>query len=313
VDEFADVLDSNENDVSMNRKNQLNAPKPRQPAHALVGALLAFALALAPARIASASSILVPLAFDCTYNIVDERGRLLPGTAAEPGAYIEILEAPAGVFPPAVNGAPHPSNRVIATAYIGQGTDPGAGPLGKASGLLMIDRSSAKPLFARVFNRRSPEESSFYADSSVFTNFSSYEVFQIDVTSTHTPLDVGDEDGDRLHNSWEKSLWSDPYAPDSDGDEMSDYEEFLAGTDPIDHTSYFGIGELSLRPWLNGIVIRWSAAFGRAYQLQHAPLDINGDALSFSNIGETIVGDQPVEETQITNPPSGILRIIITN
>jgi hypothetical protein len=275
--------------------------------------LLSIAIAIVITQIASANQILVPLPFECIHSIVDEKNQLLSGTASAPGAYIEILEAPGGIFPPSVNGDPHPSNTVIATVHIGQGTDPQIGAIGKASGLLMLIRSSAKPIFARVFNRNSRLESSFYADSGLFTNFSKYAVFQIDVASTLSPLDIGDDDGDGLHNSWEKSLNSNPNAPDSDGDFMTDYEEFLAGTNPIDANSYLGIQELSLANSPDGLVIKWSAIPGKSYKVQYSTLDLDADGYSFSNISATIIADQSLEEATITNAPSGVFRIMLSH
>ena len=60
-------------------------------------------------------------------------------------------------------------------------------------------------------------------------------------------IDPEDTDGDRLLDSWELEYFEDINATDglinSDSDEQSDYNEFLAGSDPKDGSQYFRIIE----------------------------------------------------------------------
>ncbi|HMO51742.1 MAG TPA: thrombospondin type 3 repeat-containing protein [Kiritimatiellia bacterium] len=263
---------------------------------------------------AGASHLNVPLHFGMAHPVVDEFGRLLPGTAAQPGALVQILSAEHGVFPPEPNGEPHPDNPVLAEVRIGMGTDFGAGPMGKAAGSITINRYQANKLFARVFNRASTADASFYTDSPVFTNSTaSYEVFRIAAISTDQPLDTGDDDGDGLINSWERSLGTDPYLADTDGDGISDYHEWLAGTDALDDADFLRMFEII--PQANGsLLVRWDAVSGKSYQLQQSVQDLTGTGDGFVNVNDPVIATGERAETVVTNPaPAAVqhFRVIL--
>ena len=54
---------------------------------------------------------------------------------------------------------------------------------------------------------------------------------------------------------------------DPDGDGLSNFEEFLAGTDPLNANSVLKI--TGIRPVANGIEIRWASVAGKAYAVEH--------------------------------------------
>ena len=54
---------------------------------------------------------------------------------------------------------------------------------------------------------------------------------------------------------------------DPDGDGLSNFEEFLARTDPLNANSVLKI--TGIRPVANGIEIRWASVAGRAYAVEH--------------------------------------------
>jgi len=79
-----------------------------------------------------------------------------------------------------------------------------------------------------------------------------------------------DSDGDRLVDSWEKSIWggievvNDPNG-DYDGDGFTNEEEYLTGTNPADAQSCFRI--LEMEPGASGMILRWNSVAGKSYQI----------------------------------------------
>lgn len=273
----------------------------------LLGACAAVTLTLAPA---ARGNIMAPLAYDTASGIVDEFGNLLEGTGTSPGARVEILSADDGVFPPESDGTPHPSNAVLAVAQIGMGIDPGVGAVGKVSGALVINRMQGTKLFARVFNKPTREASSFYGDSNVYTNpTAKYEVFMIELAQTDQPMDDGDDDGDGLVNSWEKSWGTDKDDPDTDGDGMSDQHEVRAGTNPLDAGSFLEMVRLKPGTSAGTLVVEWDAVNGKVYQLQHAVLTTGDEDFAFTNVNTAVTAGGPVASTIVTNLPPGAFRV----
>lgn len=252
-----------------------------------------------------------PLAFESATPMVDEFGSILAGTPTG-GARVEILSAPNGVYPPDVDGQPHPSNDVLAVSHVGAGTAPGPDPSGLVSGAIILDRTKATKLFARVFNRETRELSSFYGDSAVYTNpTEAYGVFTFELAATQQPLDAGDDDGDGLNNSWEKSYGADKNNPDSDGDGVSDGDEHRAGTGLLDEDSYLAM--IRVMPSAGGhLRIEWDSVSGKSYQLQYAPTELLGDSLNFTNVNTTVTALDAAAHTIVTNGaslPMGVFRV----
>ncbi|MCS6771668.1 MAG: thrombospondin type 3 repeat-containing protein [Kiritimatiellae bacterium] len=269
----------------------------------------------------------VPLNFAITNQVFDEFGNIVPGTsAAAPdfgipyveGAIVQILGASAGVFPPGTNGTPHPDNPVIKTFRIGQGASPEEAQPGTCSGSIdTLDRSVSPPtnvfIMARVFNKPSLDEASFYADSQLFQvpfyGAPSYQVFFAEVGATTNQLDPTDHDGDGLTRSWEKSYGTDPDNPDTDGDAMIDGHEIRAGTNPLDVESLLIM--VQIEPLAgDDLLLTWDAVPGKQYQLQYVEALTNG--AEFVNLNDPVMAISDTASTVVTNGtlnPNAVYRV----
>jgi hypothetical protein len=75
-----------------------------------------------------------------------------------------------------------------------------------------------------------------------------------------TPTDT---DGDQIPDSWEQSHFStiSPSSDDCDHDGFSNFEEYIAGTDPNETTSCFRVEEMQAN------TMSWTPASGRTYSI----------------------------------------------
>jgi glucose/arabinose dehydrogenase len=89
----------------------------------------------------------------------------------------------------------------------------------------------------------------------------------------------------------------DPNAdPDHDG--MSNFEEFWAGTDPLNANSILAINPTSVV--INGSVqIRWQTVTGKTYTVQYS-----SDLISWYNIGNSVLGDSSIATVNDPSPIS---------
>ncbi len=111
-----------------------------------------------------------------------------------------------------------------------------------------------------------------------------------------------DSDRDGLPDSLEGECGCAPWQSDSDGDGVSDGNEYVAGTDPAVPTPLsgrFGVSTVLLNP-PNGLTVSWSTREGRLYDIE-AVDDLGADwhSTAFTNIPGT--GDAIV----YTNTPGG--------
>jgi len=93
-----------------------------------------------------------------------------------------------------------------------------------------------------------------------------------------------DADGNGIDDDWEVQYFSrigvDPKA-DPDGDGVSNYQEYLAGTNPTNRTSFLHITSLTVTE--NDVAVNWTTVGGKSYILQtnSAP---NGTFTDFSPV-----------------------------
>ena len=90
---------------------------------------------------------------------------------------------------------------------------------------------------------------------------------------------------------------------DADGDGMSNLEEFLADTNPLDLNYSLRITAISIAG--DDVQVSWTTRTGKTYQLQRCPTLGNGN---WSNIAVGVSGNGGIvtqsEPGAATNPPS---------
>lgn len=263
-----------------------------------------FALLLVFASMVADSAMAqnVNLNFGMRRSASNEFGVILPGTATEPGALVQILGANAGIQPPGTNGAPHASNPVFRSSRIGTGVDPAAGAIGKASDVIAISRSVTNTIFARIFNKPTLEESSFYTDSPLYAVpifGGTYGTFWVEASQTTNQLDTTDHDNDGLTRSWEKSYGTDEINPDTDNDGMLDGHEILAGTEATNNASLLLMVEIVPASGGN-MKMMWDAVPGKVYQLEYTTNSLM-DAVAFASINGAVTAATDVASTIVTN------------
>lgn len=264
-----------------------------------------------------------PLHIGNTNAILNEFGHVLPGNNSNPGALVMVLWASNNtIYAPATDGTPHAANPPVSNGVTAIGRS--VAPWLLNSGLFSISIAEPRPgsgkIFVRVFNKPTLEESSFYADSEIFTIAGNKE-FIASIGPTVVALDEADDDGDGLNNSWEKSYGSDPNDPDSDGDGIPDGEEHLigthpaladtdgdgmpdndelrAGTSPTNPASFLGMARLTMQG--GNLLVEWNSVTGRNYRLQSARSligaefeDIAGETFSATGTQSSLVLPSPL-------------------
>jgi hypothetical protein len=248
--------------------------------------------------VGAARAQFVPLNAISTQVVIDATGAYMPSSSSNLVHFLRLAQPPV-VYPPAVDGAPHPDNEVIFSFRIGGGVatdNPSLDGLFSAS--ISPRPEEGDVLVARVYNAPTLEAASFYTDSQPFTvNFS--EVFYPLFPAATNAFDTADDDGDGVHNSWEKALGGNSSLWDSDGDGMSDLEEFRAGTALGDPNRYLAMdaiagGSVTLR-------IAWESVSGKTYQVQAAPGSLNDPLTVFTNIGGPVAASGPLSSIVLTN------------
>lgn len=240
-----------------------------------------------------AEGVSIPLYVGNVAPLQDEFGRPMRGSpeaaAATLRPRIEVRKAYLHPWfqvytnlAPGLHGESSPYNPLVATnLQFGMGQNAKAANSGLFCAVFPERPDAGTRIFARAFNAPNPAEATFYADSDVV------EVTSVDASAVVRfgalkPLDVADDDGDGLANSWEQLLGIDDRASsDYDGDGMSDLHEMLAGTAPDDATSKLtfrlvrseestqvrGVGE----PATRAVRVKWQAVPGKTYRLEYVP------------------------------------------
>jgi hypothetical protein len=225
-----------------------------------------------------------PLHVGAIKPISNELGVVLRGNAsANPATCdrVELLWASNSVsYPPDFDGSPAPDNPSVAggASWIGSLTSPALlnpGIFGMSIGGANRPPSGSR-LFVRVYNAPTREAASFYTDSQIMTVVGN-TVLLAEIAATTNAMDPRDNDSDGLNNSWEKSLGSNPNDGDTDGDGMSDRDEFRAGTGLTDPDSFLVVADVR-RDGDNGLQIEWAAVAGKTYAVEYSTNNLPAQA-----------------------------------
>ena len=256
------------------------------------------------ARGQGARGISTPLYVGNVVPIQDEFGRPMRGSPVDPASRprIEIRAAHtnagyAGVYPPGGTndnyshyGNASPLNPLVTEdIQIGVGMNAARANIGVFCAVLPKRPATGTKIFARVFNAPTPQDSTFYADSGIWT-VGSNDVTVALVFTNWVPMMVnsdtrepGDRDGDGLNDSWEQLLGTiDRDTPDYDGDGMPDLHEWWAGTDLDDPDSKLSFRavraeESTVVRGADGeparvVRVTWQSVPGKKYRLEYVPM-----------------------------------------
>ena len=97
---------------------------------------------------------------------------------------------------------------------------------------------------------------------------------------------------------------------DSDGDGMSNWQEFIAGTNPTNAASFLALTSVVPQKSLNWVIIKWQSVNTRSYILQRSS-DLGGQG-GFSTIQSNIAGQVGTTiffDTTATNSSQYFYRI----
>jgi hypothetical protein len=142
-----------------------------------------------------------------------------------------------------------------------------------------------------------------------------YDVYTNNNTASFSVNLVIDSDGDRIPDVWELANGLNPDSPadaanDNDGDDVTNWAEYLAGTDPNDALSFLrfiSINEIAA----NGIQVIWGSTANRLYSLQRAST-LRDAGSDFTNIVEHVLSTPPQNtflDTTATNGAAFFYRI----
>lgn len=251
----------------------------------------------------------LPLYIHSSQPILNEFGERLQGDAGSPQeerALILVLGAENGIFPPNPDGSPHPDNPILNGGVTGIGnlTSPHRTNTGRFAVRLVNDYPEpGTKFFVRAFHAPTLEESHFYGDSQVMTvDEDDRVIYDAQIAATDRLVDPqGDLDDDGLPNWWEwkyfRGLTNAVRDEDYDGSGMTNWEEYIAGTNPTDPQSFLGITRVEVQDD-GDVLVEWYSVPERRYRVQFREggltepggfSDATGDIITPSGLSQTII------------------------
>ena len=122
-----------------------------------------------------------------------------------------------------------------------------------------------------------------------------------DAVSFQNPgVTTNDFDGDGLSDAWERyyflSLTAAQPGEDMDGDERSNFTEFMTGTDPTDAGSRFDMRS-ALRTTPGQIALNWASVAGRTYAVE-----VSEDLVNFTPVATGLAATPPQNTHEVPAP-----------
>ena len=239
----------------------------------------------------AAAGTQTPLYVGNVTPVLDQYGRPMRGSPLFSEAAnryrVELRVANDGLVrpPDPATGAGHYKNPLLETngfsGIAGMGLNAGSADAGLFCVIFPERPAPGTQVFARVFNAPTLAEATFYADTDPLPLPAKDESLVLTFRAAKA-LDPGDDDGDRLNNSWEELLGTaDRLTADYDGDGMPDLNEMLAGTSLTDAQSKLAFQQIRRDTvpaplgegggMIKPVAVRWQSVPGKTYQLEFVP------------------------------------------
>lgn len=174
----------------------------------------------------------------------------------------------------------------------------------------MTNPYSATPVNAVLVN--SPGAGTDYSSFALASGSATNWFLKVSGTDLLVTERWGDQDGDGLPDWWEVAYYGDrtnaAAAGQDDADTMSNFEEYIAGTDPTNTASLFCFTEISVID-TNKMVFKWLSAADRLYTVEVSTNLASGFTDLLADVPDTAPLNTYTNETGGTNGMHYRLRV----
>lgn len=155
-------------------------------------------------------------------------------------------------------------------------------------------------------------DTTFLISATAASTYAQIPTQDMRVTATYKLNPALDTDADGIADAWETTHFSTTAAAsaitDTDRDGTSDLVEHLAGTNPADPASRFGVSEISTGAD-GSLTVRWGGVAGKRYTLETSP-DLQSGSWTPIAIGIPGVAPECVYTVRM-NVPAGFVRVVL--